>query len=80
MKDRFPALEFVPCPGDPQTSKHVANIVQRTAKALDEISDALHGTDEADWKGRHANAFREQFDDTSPRTSPACWTRSVTLF
>ncbi|MGW7277254.1 putative T7SS-secreted protein [Streptomyces sp. NPDC054844] len=63
LKDRFPALEFVPCPGDPRTAKHVANIVQRTAKALDEIADALHGTDDADWKGRHADAFREQFDD-----------------
>lgn len=63
LKDRFPALEFVPCPGDPRASKHVANIVQRTAEALDEISDALHGTDDADWKGRHADAFREQFDD-----------------
>ncbi|MFC9059632.1 WXG100 family type VII secretion target [Streptomyces sp. NPDC057074] len=63
LKDRFPALEFVPCPGDPQASKHVATIVQRTAKSLDEISDALHGTDGADWKGQHADAFREQFDD-----------------
>ncbi|MFD5236008.1 putative T7SS-secreted protein [Streptomyces tendae] len=63
LKDRFPALGFVPCPGDPHTAKHVANIVQRTAKSLDEISDALHGTDDADWKGRHADAFREQFDD-----------------
>ncbi|MEU8745271.1 putative T7SS-secreted protein [Streptomyces parvulus] len=63
LKDRFPALEFVPCPGDPQTAKHVANIVQRTARALDEIADALHGRGDADWKGRHADAFREQFDD-----------------
>ncbi|MGC9409146.1 putative T7SS-secreted protein [Streptomyces sp. DZ1-3] len=63
LKDRFPALEFVPCPGDPQTAKHVANIVQRTARALDEIADALHGRDDAYWKGRHADAFREQFDD-----------------
>ncbi|ANJ07943.1 putative T7SS-secreted protein [Streptomyces parvulus] len=63
LKDRFPALEFVPCPGDPQTAKHVANIVQRTARALDEIADALQGRDDADWKGRHADAFREQFDD-----------------
>ncbi|MEW2448973.1 putative T7SS-secreted protein [Streptomyces parvulus] len=63
LKHRFPALEFVPCPGDPQTARHVANIVHRTAKALDEIADALHGRDDADWKGRHADAFREQFDD-----------------
>ncbi|WP_282704238.1 putative T7SS-secreted protein [Streptomyces sp. CC219B] len=63
LKDQYPALEFVPCPGDAHSAKHVANIVQRTAKALDEISDALHGTGEADWKGHHADAFREQFDD-----------------
>ncbi|WP_369387892.1 WXG100 family type VII secretion target [Streptomyces sp. CG1] len=63
LKDRYPALEFVPCPGDPHTAKHVAGIVQRTAKALHEISDVLHGTGEGDWKGRHADAFREQFDD-----------------
>jgi hypothetical protein len=37
--------------------------VQRTAKALDEISDVLHGTGEGDWKGRHAEEFRKQFDD-----------------
>lgn len=63
LRDRFPALGFVPCPGDPHTAKHVANIVQRTAKALHEISDVLHGTGEGDWQGRHAEAFRKQFDD-----------------
>jgi hypothetical protein len=63
LKDQFPAIEFVPCPGEPHTAKHVAGIVQRTAKALDEISDVLHGTGEGDWKGRHAEEFRKQFDD-----------------
>ncbi|MEU2596421.1 putative T7SS-secreted protein [Streptomyces hirsutus] len=63
LKGKYPALEFVPCPGDPHAAKHVANIVQRTAKALDDISDVLHSTGDGDWKGRHADAFREQFDD-----------------
>ncbi|MFD5818426.1 hypothetical protein [Streptomyces sp. NPDC127038] len=63
LKDCFPAVGFVPCPGEPHAAGHVAGIVQRTAKALTEISDVLHGTGEGDWKGRHAEAFREQFDD-----------------
>lgn len=63
LKDRFPTVGFVPCPGEPHTAKHVAGIVQRTAEALTEISDVLRGTGEGDWKGRHAEAFREQFDD-----------------
>lgn len=63
LKDQFPALEFVPCPGEPHTAKQVAGIVKRTAKALDEISDVLHGTGEGDWKGRHAEEFRKKFDD-----------------
>ncbi|MFE7813969.1 putative T7SS-secreted protein [Streptomyces sp. NPDC057433] len=72
LKDQYPALEFVPCPGDPRTAKHVANIVQRTAKALDDISDVLHGTGGGDWKGRHADAFREQFDeDFRPKVDKA---------
>ncbi|MFF4306411.1 hypothetical protein [Streptomyces sp. NPDC001601] len=41
----------------------MADIVRRTADALHEISDVLHGTGEGDWKGRHAEAFRERFDD-----------------
>lgn len=63
LKDLFPAVGFVPCPGEPHTAEHVAGIVQRTAEALNEISDVLHGTGEGDWKGRHAESFREQFDD-----------------
>ncbi|MFF3989007.1 hypothetical protein ACFY0B_31020 [Streptomyces sp. NPDC001797] len=41
----------------------MADIVRRTADALHEISDVLHGTGEGGWKGRHAEAFRERFDD-----------------
>ncbi|MFD4633280.1 putative T7SS-secreted protein [Streptomyces sp. NPDC058284] len=63
LKDQFPALGFVPCPGDPPEAKHVTAVVSRTAKALEDIADVLHGTGEGDWKGKHADAFREQFDD-----------------
>ncbi|MFJ6833879.1 hypothetical protein [Streptomyces sp. NPDC091209] len=79
LKDRFPAVGFVPCPGEPDTAKHVVGIVQRTAKALTEISDVLRGTGEGDWKGRHADAFRAQFDDdflppsTRPWPTPSSW-------
>ncbi|WP_250301308.1 hypothetical protein [Streptomyces sp. A 4/2] len=60
---RFPALGFVPCPGDAPEAKHITAIVTRTAKALDGISNVLHGTGDGDWQGKHAEAFREQFDD-----------------
>ncbi|MFF5143619.1 hypothetical protein ACFY6U_28450 [Streptomyces sp. NPDC013157] len=50
----------------------MADIVRRTADALHEISDVLHGTGEGDWKGRHAEAFRERFDDDfRPRVDQA---------
>ncbi|MFJ3710780.1 hypothetical protein [Streptomyces sp. NPDC090053] len=60
---RFPALGFVPCPGDAPEAKNITVIVTRTAKALDGISNVLHGTGDGDWQGKHAEAFREQFDD-----------------
>ncbi|MFC7884357.1 putative T7SS-secreted protein [Streptomyces sp. NPDC057376] len=41
----------------------VAKTVRRTAKALDEISQVLHGTGVGDWKGKAAEVFREKFDD-----------------
>ncbi|WP_411098098.1 putative T7SS-secreted protein [Streptomyces sp. x-45] len=59
----FPALGFVPCPGDHTVADDVAKTVRRTAKALVEISDVLHGTGVGDWKGKAAEAFREKFDD-----------------
>ncbi|MDW4910940.1 hypothetical protein RB628_37900, partial [Streptomyces sp. ADMS] len=36
---------------------------RRTAKALVEICQVLHGTGAGDWKGEAAEAFRETFDD-----------------
>ncbi|MGW7239551.1 putative T7SS-secreted protein [Streptomyces sp. NPDC054804] len=59
----FPGLGFVPCPGDATTADEVAKTVRRTAKALDEICQVLHGTGAGDWRGKAAEAFREKFDD-----------------
>lgn len=61
--ENFPALGFVPCPGDQTMADDVAKTVRRTAKALVEISEVLHGTGVGDWKGKAAEVFREKFDD-----------------
>lgn len=72
LREEFTALGFVPCPGDPHAARQVADIVRRTADALHEISDVLHGTGEGDWKGHHAEAFRKRFeDDFRPRVDQA---------
>ncbi|MBT2906904.1 WXG100 family type VII secretion target [Streptomyces cellulosae] len=59
----FPALGFVPCPGDHSVADDVAKTVRRTAKALVEICQVLQGTGVGDWEGKAAKAFREKFDD-----------------
>ncbi|MEU3441603.1 WXG100 family type VII secretion target [Streptomyces griseoincarnatus] len=59
----FPALGFVPCPGDHTVADDVAKTVRRTANALVEICQVLHGTGVGDWEGKAAKAFREKFDD-----------------
>ncbi|WP_436737391.1 WXG100 family type VII secretion target [Streptomyces sp. BBFR102] len=61
--DAFPALGFVPCPGDHTTAEDVARTVRRTAKALNEICQVLDGTGVGAWEGKTAEAFREKFDD-----------------
>ncbi|MFE9249591.1 putative T7SS-secreted protein [Streptomyces sp. NPDC007088] len=61
--EKFPGLGFVPCPGDSTTADDVARTVRRTAKALNEICQVLHGTGAGDWSGKAAEAFREKFDD-----------------
>ncbi|WP_405735856.1 WXG100 family type VII secretion target [Streptomyces sp. NBC_00028] len=72
VADDFPALGFVPCPGDHAAADEVAKTVRRTAKALAEISQVLHGTGAGDWKGQAAEAFREKFDDEfRPRVDDA---------
>ncbi|WP_445526084.1 putative T7SS-secreted protein [Streptomyces cyslabdanicus] len=59
----FPGLGFVPCPGDHTVADDVAKTVRRTAKALDEICQVLHGTGAGDWEGEAAEEFRKKFDD-----------------
>ncbi|MEG3628539.1 putative T7SS-secreted protein [Streptomyces poriticola] len=41
----------------------VAKTVRRTARALVEICQVLHGTGVGDWEGKAAAVFREKFDD-----------------
>lgn len=59
----FPALGFVPCPGDHTVADGIARTVRKTAKALVEICHVLHGTGVGDWEGKAAKSFREKFDD-----------------
>lgn len=63
LLEDFPALGFVPCPGDHTVADDVAEKVGTTAKALSEICQVLHGTGVGDWKGKAAEGFREKFDD-----------------
>ncbi|MET7357664.1 WXG100 family type VII secretion target [Streptomyces sp. NPDC005562] len=63
LLENFPALGFVPCPGDHTVADDVAKKVGKTAKALVEICQVLHGTGVGDWKGKAAEGFREKFDD-----------------
>ncbi len=69
---RFPAIGFCPCPGNKKDATHVAAIVRRTARALRDIADVLNGTGRGEWKGKAAEAFREQFhDDFRPKVNDA---------
>ncbi|MGH4032450.1 putative T7SS-secreted protein [Actinomycetota bacterium Odt1-20B] len=69
---RFPAIGFCPCPGDQRTAEHVAAIVRRTANSLRDIAHVLNGTGRGDWRGKAAEAFREQFhDDFRPKVEDA---------
>ncbi|MFE0132463.1 putative T7SS-secreted protein [Streptomyces sp. NPDC059037] len=63
LLEDFPALGFVPCPGDHTVADDVAKKVGTTAKALTEICHVLHGSGVGDWKGKAAEGFREKFDD-----------------
>jgi hypothetical protein len=69
----YPALGFVPCPGDHPTASRVANDVRQTATALSDICHILNGTGHGDeWRGLAADAFRETFhDDFRPKVEAA---------
>ncbi|GAA1929658.1 hypothetical protein GCM10009837_64190 [Streptomyces durmitorensis] len=69
---RFPAIGYCPCPGDLPTAIDVAGIVRRTADALRDMAHVLNGTGRGDWRGKAAEAFREQFHDNfRPRVDDA---------
>ncbi|WBB57807.1 hypothetical protein O7599_19190 [Streptomyces sp. WMMC500] len=69
----YPALGFVPCPGDQSVASDVAGTVRGTARALGEVQQVLHGTGVGDWKGKAAEAFRDTFDgDFRPKIDEAC--------
>ncbi|WP_425336650.1 putative T7SS-secreted protein [Streptomyces profundus] len=60
----YPALGFVPCPGDEPTATGIAQDVRQTATTLSDIVFLLSGTaGPGQWRGRSAEAFRESFDD-----------------
>ncbi|UED86346.1 hypothetical protein [Streptomyces profundus] len=59
----YPALGFVPCPGDAATTSHVAQQVRQTTTALGDVVSLLRGTGDNEWRGRSAEAWREQWDD-----------------
>ncbi|GHI92008.1 putative T7SS-secreted protein [Streptomyces olivaceus] len=69
---RFPAIRFCPCPGKRADAARVAEIVVRTGKTLGDIAQVLNGTGRGEWKGKAAEAFREQFqDDFRPKVNDA---------
>ncbi|MFD7648139.1 putative T7SS-secreted protein [Streptomyces albidoflavus] len=72
LDTKFPAIGFAPCPGDLRTAERVAKIVRKTARALSDIAHVLNGTGRGEWRGKAAEAFREQFDeDFRPKVNDA---------
>ncbi|WP_062207715.1 hypothetical protein [Streptomyces sp. NBRC 109706] len=69
----YPALGFVPCPGDEPTATGIAQDVRQTATTLGDIVFLLSGTaGPGQWRGRSAEAFRESFDeDFRPKVEAA---------
>ncbi|ATL29704.1 putative integral membrane protein [Streptomyces formicae] len=70
--ETFPALGFVPCPGDHDAVDRVADAIRETASALGEVKRVLKGADDGEWRGKAAIAFRELLDeDFRPRIDDA---------
>ncbi|MFE0201973.1 hypothetical protein [Streptomyces sp. NPDC058985] len=61
--DDFPALGFVPCPGDHAAVDKDSDSIRHTVVALGEIKKVLDGAAKGDWRGKAAIAFRELLDD-----------------
>lgn len=59
----FPALGFVPCPGDSDAMEGIVDVFSDTASKLEEVNAVLTGADEGEWRGLTAIAFREVLDD-----------------
>ncbi|MFC7262208.1 putative T7SS-secreted protein [Streptomyces lutosisoli] len=70
--DDFPALGFVPCPGDHHTVTGVVDTLKTTTDALGEVVRVLRGADKGAWRGKTADAFRELLsDDFRPKVEKA---------
>ncbi|MEU6678218.1 putative T7SS-secreted protein [Streptomyces sp. NPDC046925] len=61
--ESFPALGFIPCPGDHDSVERVADALRETTGALGEIKRVLRASDDGAWRGKAAVAFRELLDD-----------------
>ncbi|MDT0343098.1 coiled-coil domain-containing protein [Streptomyces litchfieldiae] len=70
--DDFPALGFVPCPGDQTSMDSVADTFGRTTEVLAEVNAVLTGAEEGEWRGRTAREFRRMLrEDFQPKVEDA---------
>lgn len=70
--DDFPALGFIPCPGDQEAIETVSDAFGLTAEALREVNAVLTGADEGEWRGLTAIAFRDMLHgDFQPKIETA---------
>ncbi|RBM19067.1 hypothetical protein [Streptomyces sp. PT12] len=68
----FPALGFVPCPGDQESIDTVGTAFGTTAEVLEEVNAVLSGADAGEWRGRTAREFRRMLrDDFQPKVQDA---------
>jgi hypothetical protein len=69
----FPALGFIPCPGDQESMDSVDQTFSDTADVLNEVLAVLTGADEGEWRGETVHAFREMLEhDFRPKVEDAC--------